>query len=91
MARRKKNQVDWRLLALAGGVLALILIPGLGTIVGIWALIVAGGVLLIGSYREARRRRRWMTVNSFFALSPEEFGNARGGHISLHGLQDADD
>ncbi len=73
MARRKKDQADWRLLAIAGTALALIIIPGLGSIVGTLAIIIAIGLLLMGSYREGRRRRRWLTVNSFFALSPEEF------------------
>lgn len=73
MARRKKDQVDWRVLTIVATVLALIIVPGLGTIIGAMAIIIAVGLALVGSLREGRRRRRWMTVNSFFALSPEEF------------------
>lgn len=49
------------------------------------AAILAVGVVVVSGYIQARKRQRWLTISSFYSLSPDEFERHVGDLYSYLG------
>jgi restriction system protein len=72
---RKSRSSLWLLylLIVVGVVMAILLLPGFGELIGIVAILTALGIAVWAAFQRRREARRWSTIGSFYSLNPEEF------------------